>query len=369
MAVAAAIAGGLGAVLEWHDRMPIAATARRAGRPRRLVQLPAARGDPRASDTLASSEHGPRHRPARPRRALPRLPQTSTSPTTGRPALTDPDRDPESFYVSAETWQRSSAVRRALHLVLRTLAGRMLLGPIVFAVRHWRSARSRRERSPGRSGHVVGVAVVLAVVWSSGLPIWAYIVGVAWGGGALSLLRSFAEHRHRRATARGRRSCAAGGSSRCSISTTTCTTPITSSPGSPWFDLPAAHTAVDGDRAAAAGAGLYRGYGEIARRYLVRPVRSAGRRRRRAGGVAGPRQRLDWRGGADRVNTLLGAERDPAAVLSDALADAPPGSLAARPAVSRPGAVRGGGRTPLAAGVGLRRPRRASSANRATSSR
>ena len=31
------------------------------------------------------------------------------------------------------------------------------------------------------------------------------------------------------------------------------------------------HARLDGDRVAAAGAGLYRGYGEIARRYLFRP--------------------------------------------------------------------------------------------------
>ena len=65
------------------------------------------------------------------------------------------------------------------------------------------------------------------VVRATGMSVWTYVVGVVWAGGALSLLRSFAEHRHDRRRHRARRSCAAAGSSRCFTSTTTSTTPTT----------------------------------------------------------------------------------------------------------------------------------------------
>ena len=43
-------------------------------------------------------------------------------------------------------------------------------------------------------------------------------------------------------------------------------------PGAPWYDLPRLHAELGSDDVARAGAGLYAGYGEVARRYLLRPV-------------------------------------------------------------------------------------------------
>ena len=272
VAVAGAIAGGLGAVLEWHDRMPIAAT---------LVALAV------LGAWYNSLQHEVIHWHPTPWRrlntalAIAPLGLVVHFPSYrdlhlahhGEPALTDPDRDPESFYVSAETWQRSSAPRRAVHHVLSTLGGRLLFGPIVFAARHWRYefCSSAKTASARRVVcHVVGVAAVLAVVWSSGLPIWAYIVGVSWGGGALSLLRSFVEHR---SVDEGTRSAVVRSGPFFSLLFLNNNLHHTHhvQPWVPWFELPAAHDALDGDRAAAAGAGLYRGYREVVRRYLVVP--------------------------------------------------------------------------------------------------
>jgi fatty acid desaturase len=42
-------------------------------------------------------------------------------------------------------------------------------------------------------------------------------------------------------------------------------------PTVPWYELRALHERTDGDSSAEAGAGLYRGYREIVRRYAVRP--------------------------------------------------------------------------------------------------
>ncbi len=186
--------------------------------------------------------------------------------------LTSPDTDPETFYVSAETWRRCGPVRRATLLAMRTLAGRMVLGPLVAAMRWWR--RMARSRSPRMAvcamTHLAGMAVVLIVVAATGLPLWMYVVGVAWGGGALSLLRSFVEHRLPEAGTRSAVVHAGWFFSLLFLNNNLHHTHH-ARPGVPWFDLPALNARLDSDRLAAAGAGLYAGYSEIARRYLFRP--------------------------------------------------------------------------------------------------
>ena len=132
-------------------------------------------------------------------------------------------------------------------------------------------------RSPGGAarmlGHVAGVVLVLLVVRASGMPLWVYVVGVAWVGAALSLLRSFAEHRRpddpesessRSAVVR------AGWFFSLLYLNNNLHHTHHARPGLPWFALPAAHEALDADEVAMAGAGLYAGYGDVARRYLFR---------------------------------------------------------------------------------------------------
>jgi fatty acid desaturase len=186
--------------------------------------------------------------------------------------LTDPDVDPESFYVSAAAWARHGAVRHGAARALQTLAGRLVLGPPVGAVRWWR--RIAVVAGPADlvriAGHVAAVALVLLVVHASGLALWVFVVGVAWAGGALSLLRSFVEHRPQEdgtpsAVVR------AGWFFSLLFLNNNLHHTHHARPGVAWFELPAVHARLDGDRVAAAGAGCYRGYGDVARRYLVRP--------------------------------------------------------------------------------------------------
>jgi fatty acid desaturase len=186
--------------------------------------------------------------------------------------LTDPDVDPESFYVSAATWERCGPVRRAGLRAMSTLAGRLVLGPPVAAVRWW--SRIVAGASPIAVGRVIAhgaaVALVLLVVRASGLPIWIYVVGVVWCGGALSLLRSFVEHRQ---TETGTPSAVVRAGWFFSLLFLNNNLHHTHHvrPGVPWYALPDVHAQLDGDRVAAEGAGLYRGYGEVGRRYLFRP--------------------------------------------------------------------------------------------------
>ena len=186
--------------------------------------------------------------------------------------LTDPDLDPESFYVSAATWTRCGPVRRAGLRAMQTLAGRMVLGPPVAAARWW--GRTLSDRSPNAvariATHVALVALILLAVRAAGMPLWVYVIGVAWGGGALSLLRSFAEHR-RADSGTPSAVVRAGWFFSLLFLNNNLHHTHHARPGVPWYELPDVHAHLDGDRVAAAGAGLYRGYGEIARGYLFRP--------------------------------------------------------------------------------------------------
>ena len=188
----------------------------------------------------------------------------------GSPHLTDPLADPESFRVTAAEWAGSGPVRRGLLRASDTLAGRMVLGPLLVATRLWAGRTVPRREAVA---HVVGVGTVLVVVWASGLPVWVYVAGVAWGGAALSLLRSFAEHR---LPADGTASAVVRAGPVLSLLFLNNNLHHThhARPGLPWYRLPDAHVALDGDGVAATGAGLYDGYGEVLRRYLFRPLDS-----------------------------------------------------------------------------------------------
>ena len=116
------------------------------------------------------------------------------------PRLTDPYDDPESFYVSTENWMRRGPVGRGLRLVLNTLAGRLVLGPAWAAIRFWIVFIDQARRGDQKAlrrilVHAAAVAVILYLALSvAGVPLWLYALW-AYGGVALLLLRSFAEHR------------------------------------------------------------------------------------------------------------------------------------------------------------------------------
>ena len=189
--------------------------------------------------------------------------------------LTVPGVDPESFYVTAETWDRSGPIGRGMLRLNRTLAGRLLIGPwIVVATSLSRAAGAWRDRE-ARSTWALHVTLAVGTVWLvvgvAGLPAWEYVVGIVWGGTAFPLLRSFVEHRDTAGT--GTPSAVVRSNALFSLLFLNNNLHHThhARPGSAWYALPRLHRELGSDELARAGAGWYRGYGEIARRYLVRP--------------------------------------------------------------------------------------------------
>ena len=191
-----------------------------------------------------------------------------------RAVLTDPASDPESKYVSAEAWQRSSAAFRWLLFVNQTLAGRLTVGVVLSVVRSIRGdLREMRTRSIVRRAwllHFVGVAAIVVVLRAASMPLWVYALGFVFGGSSLTALRSFAEHlavEHGPRTAMVR----SGWFFSLIFLNNNRHYAHHEAPAVSWFRLPALAQELDADNAVAGAAGLYRGYGAVARRYLFRP--------------------------------------------------------------------------------------------------
>jgi fatty acid desaturase len=115
--------------------------------------------------------------------------------------LTDPLDDPESYYWSAADWRRLGASGRLLVRLQTTLPGRMLIGPAWSCARFlWTEARAIAAGDTTLTRvwmlHLAGVAGVLAwVLLVARMPLWLYLIGFAYAGTSLMLIRSFAEHR------------------------------------------------------------------------------------------------------------------------------------------------------------------------------
>lgn len=122
--------------------------------------------------------------------------------------LTDPYDDPESNFMDPKVWGRLPRWGRALLRVNNTLAGRMLLGPLIGTLGFvmWDARALRRGDRRVALGWLLHVPAVGVVVWwliaVGQMPVWAFLLS---SYAALSVLkiRTFLEHRaHETAQAR-----------------------------------------------------------------------------------------------------------------------------------------------------------------------
>lgn len=114
-------------------------------------------------------------------------------------ALTDPYDDPESNYLDPALWHRLPAPLRALLQANNTLAGRLVLGPVIGQI-VWMAAdlrllaRGEARVLTGWLLHLPAMALVLGLVAATPMPLWAYLISV-YIGLALLKIRTFLEHR------------------------------------------------------------------------------------------------------------------------------------------------------------------------------
>lgn len=116
--------------------------------------------------------------------------------------LTDPFDDPESWYLHDGRWQALPAVLRLLLSFNNTLAGRLIVGPVVAFARFLASdlglilSRGGEARSVRVAWilHLAGVTVLLLLLWAgSDVPAWQF-AAATYCGFSLLLIRTFAEH-------------------------------------------------------------------------------------------------------------------------------------------------------------------------------
>lgn len=192
--------------------------------------------------------------------------------------LTNPVTDPESFYVSGTRWRRFGPAHRALLCVNNTVAGRLVAGPWItvasFLRREGRALLSGDMRHAGIwCRHLPACGLVL--FWVSGvcgIPAMDYVLGFVWPGVALTLLRSFTEHRP--APNQDRRTAIVEAGPLLSLLYLNNNLHVVHhrQPDLPWHALPAAYRAECKALAALNGGFLYPGgYAEILRCYAFRP--------------------------------------------------------------------------------------------------
>ncbi len=194
--------------------------------------------------------------------------------------LTDPLDDPESYYETLNQWQDQG---RFLHTLLRlsnTVAGRLLLGPLI-AIYHLAAdqvpklLRSERKALKYWGLHALGCLLVL--VWVMGvchIPLGAYLLLFAFPGLSLTLLRSFAEHQAVNRVSERSVIVEAAWPMALLYLNNNLHALHHREPGIPWYRLPAHYRRQRETVLRANGNYRFSGYGEIVARYLFWPKES-----------------------------------------------------------------------------------------------
>ncbi|MDX1540163.1 MAG: fatty acid desaturase [Geminicoccaceae bacterium] len=191
--------------------------------------------------------------------------------------LTDPWRDPESFYVDRTTWQRLPTTVQRLLVFYNTLLGRLTVGPALVIGQFWwmeirALARGDRRNLSVWLAHLPLVALVVGWLLVLGVPLWAYALMV-YGGASLTLVRSFAEHKAAHTPYERTAVVEAGRFFSILFLNNNLHYAHHRRPDLPWHALPAYWRAHRVELLKENGGLLYRaGYLEIFRRFLLRPV-------------------------------------------------------------------------------------------------
>jgi fatty acid desaturase len=190
--------------------------------------------------------------------------------------LTDPLEDPESTYMTPSAWTACGTLHRACHSACNTFLGRIVFGPAqavaVFWARQLCLAGTRQAPTVIWLSHAAAVTLLLAwIVGVCRIDPLAYVLGVAYPGTMLAMIRSLAEHR-----------AAARPEDRTAVVEHAPVLGLLflfnnlhvlhhARPEIPWYDLPGVWRVSRQQMLAGRHGPVYRGYREVALRYLLRP--------------------------------------------------------------------------------------------------
>lgn len=188
----------------------------------------------------------------------------------GAAVITDPRHDPESRY------HLHAAGPGAVVARLRsTLIGQMIFGPPIAILRFLVDEVRRARYEPDRvardwAPHLLGVAVLLGWLHHVGLGVGAYAMVFVYPGTALTMIRGYAEHRADLASPGRAASVERGGALGLLYLNNNLHAAHHERPALAWYALPAYHRRHRA-RFVEQGAPVYRGYGEIFRRFAFAP--------------------------------------------------------------------------------------------------
>lgn len=191
--------------------------------------------------------------------------------------LTFPKEDTESYYHEEEDWEDYGDLSRWLLIVNQTFLGRLFIGPFLrtpaFFVRELRKMVAGDPEDLGIwIRHLIAVALTLLLVSQVfDISAWQYLVVFVYPGLVLGMMRSFTEHRW------GERP-----SERTAVVESNWVFGLLflwnnlhvvhhTFPTLPWWKIPRAWREHREIIQAHNGGFVFRGYGEIARRWLVTP--------------------------------------------------------------------------------------------------
>lgn len=190
--------------------------------------------------------------------------------------LTCPVDDPESYYLNEAQWRALGPLHRRFRVALTTLAGRLVLGPpyACYRVAVTLVERARaRDRAHLRHWLVHAAAVGVVLWWVVGvcaIPFGEYVLLFAYPGLSLTLLRSFAEHRAARPVAERTAIAEAGPLMGLLYMHNNLHALHHAEPATAWHRRPERYRTRRAELLAENGGYLFRSYGELFRRYLLR---------------------------------------------------------------------------------------------------
>jgi fatty acid desaturase len=192
--------------------------------------------------------------------------------------LTVPGVDTESYYVRREDWARKGPLERRLLLFNQTLLGRLTLGPLL-RLRTLVTREVQRVRNGDRSHlphwgvHAVAVAVLFWFISGvCGFPWWQYLLLVAYPGMSLGLLRAFYEHRAALEAAERTASVESNVLFGMLFLYNNLHVAHHRKPAMPWYDIPRYYRENRSELLQGNGQYVFRGYGVLARKFLLSPV-------------------------------------------------------------------------------------------------